>query len=408
MAQEMFRPPVNRAMKVLDKSFFQKKVPISAARILDNKNISRCRTELQKSKDILQLDRMSSVLSDPEPSEAQKGRRCILLRPELRDTGDRLPWSPKVSELVKDQVISVIPFELHLDYDYWNYHEIASAILPSAEDDEIPSGFTSVGHVAHLNLRDKYLAYKDIIGQLILDKNPTVRTVINKVDDVGEENEYRTFRYEVLAGPDDMDVEIREADCTFRFNYAKVYWNSRLNTEHERQVAAFQEGEAVCDVMAGIGPFAVPAGKKRVFVWANDLNPDSYTSLEDAVHRNKVRLPLKAILHETRLIALGRRFCQAVQHERTLVHPNRHSCASEGQSFRHNLQEAIKDRSKIVQARSAQDTNATSGFRPLCHEPPSIRYRVPTVLHWTVHRGGQEIAASGFQASNGACLLLQH
>ncbi|KAK8213365.1 tRNA(m(1)G37)methyltransferase [Zalaria obscura] len=288
MAQEMFRPPVNRAMKVLDKSFFQKKVPISAARILDNKNISRCRTELQKSKDILQLDRMSSVLSDPEPSEAQKGRRCILLRPELRDTGDRLPWSPKVSELVKDQVISVIPFELHLDYDYWNYHEIASAILPSAEDDEIPSGFTSVGHVAHLNLRDKYLAYKDIIGQLILDKNPTVRTVINKVDDVGEENEYRTFRYEVLAGPDDMDVEIREADCTFRFNYAKVYWNSRLNTEHERQVAAFQEGEAVCDVMAGIGPFAVPAGKKRVFVWANDLNPDSYTSLEDAVHRNKV------------------------------------------------------------------------------------------------------------------------
>ena len=34
----------------------------------------------------------------------------------------------------------------------------------------------------------------------------------------------------------------------------------------------FKPGEAVCDVMAGVGPFAVPAGKRKVFVWANDLN----------------------------------------------------------------------------------------------------------------------------------------
>lgn len=122
----------------------------------------------------------------------------------------------------------------------------------------------------------------------MIDKNPGVRTVINKVDDVGEESEYRTFKYEVLAGPDDMDVEVSEANCIFRFNYAKVYWNSRLNTEHGRLVESFQEGDAVCDVMAGIGPFAVPAGKKKVFVYANDLNPDSHASLVDAVKRNKV------------------------------------------------------------------------------------------------------------------------
>lgn len=132
------------------------------------------------------------------------------------------------------------------------------------------------------------MQYKNIIGEILIDKNPGVRTVINKVDDVGEESEYRTFKYEVLAGPDDMDVEIREADCTFRFNYAKVYWNSRLNTEHGRLVESFAQGDAVCDVMAGIGPFAVPAGKKKVFVWANDLNPDSHSSLVDAIKRNKV------------------------------------------------------------------------------------------------------------------------
>jgi tRNA (guanine37-N1)-methyltransferase len=121
-----------------------------------------------------------------------------------------------------------------------------------------------------------------------MDKNPAVKTVINKIDTVGEESKYRTFNYEVLAGPGDMNVTLREQECTYKFNYAKVYWNSRLNTEHERLVQLFREGEAVCDVMAGIGPFAIPAGKKKVFVWANDLNPESYKALEEGITLNKV------------------------------------------------------------------------------------------------------------------------
>lgn len=142
---------------------------------------------------------------------------------------------------------------------------------------------------AHLNLRDEYLPYKKIIAEVLVDKNAAVRTVINKTGDVGTESEYRTFGYEVLAGEDDMNVEIREGECVFRFDYSKVYWNSRLQTEHKRLVDSFAPGDVVCDVMAGVGPFACPAGKKGVFVWANDLNPDSYASLKDAISRNKVR-----------------------------------------------------------------------------------------------------------------------
>jgi tRNA (guanine37-N1)-methyltransferase len=162
------------------------------------------------------------------------------------------------------------------------------AILPEDSLDEVPSGFQAVGHIAHLNLRSQYLPYKSLIATVLLDKNPVIKTVINKTDTVGEESEYRTFSYEVLAGPHDMDVSVREQGCEFRFNYAKVYWNSRLNTEHERLVQLFRPGEAVCDVMAGIGPFAIPAGKKRVFVWANDLNPDSFKHLEQNVKLNHV------------------------------------------------------------------------------------------------------------------------
>jgi len=85
-----------------------------------------------------------------------------------------------------------------------------------------------------------------------------------------------------------MNVELREQGCTFKFDFAKVYWNTRLHTEHERLCNMFREGEAICDVMAGVGPFAIPSGKKKCFVWANDLNPESYNALVGNIKTNKV------------------------------------------------------------------------------------------------------------------------
>lgn len=121
-----------------------------------------------------------------------------------------------------------------------------------------------------------------------MDKNPRVRTVINKTENVGSESEFRTFPFEVLAGDNDLNVTVHEQDCDFKFDFSRVYWNSRLETEHRRLCDKFREGELVCDVMAGVGPFAVPAGKRKIFVWANDLNPHGFECMEDAVKRNKV------------------------------------------------------------------------------------------------------------------------
>lgn len=52
-------------------------------------------------------------------------------------------------------------------------------------------------------------------------------------------------------------------------------------------VGIFKPGETVCDVMAGVGPFAMPAAKKHVFVRANDLNPHGFQMMEQGAIRNK-------------------------------------------------------------------------------------------------------------------------
>jgi tRNA (guanine37-N1)-methyltransferase len=139
-----------------------------------------------------------------------------------------------------------------------------------------------------LNLREQFLQYKYLIAEILKDKHSYVRTVINKTEDVGSRSEFRTFPFEVLAGDNDTNVVVREQGCEFRFDFAQVYWNSRLDTEHRRLVEKFGEGQLVCDVMAGVGPFAVPAGRKKIFILANDLNPHAWEVMTEAIKRNRV------------------------------------------------------------------------------------------------------------------------
>jgi tRNA (guanine37-N1)-methyltransferase len=85
---DMFTPPANRAMKVLDRSFFQKTILTSAARIFSPKDISRCRKELTASRDTLPNNRVDPIRPDVDAERAQKGSKCLVLRPEVLHNGE--------------------------------------------------------------------------------------------------------------------------------------------------------------------------------------------------------------------------------------------------------------------------------------------------------------------------------
>ena len=71
-----------------------------------------------------------------------------------------------------------------------------------------------------------------------------------------------------------------------------------LQTEHARLIKVIglqqqpqqqqRKPVVVCDMMAGVGPFAIPLAKRGHRVFANDLNPDSYSALRDNGFKNKV------------------------------------------------------------------------------------------------------------------------
>lgn len=230
--------------------------------------------------------------------------------------------------------------QVKLSYADWTVEQILRRLLPVAE---VPSAFEIIGHLAHINLRDELLPFKHLVGKAILDKNsPRIQTVVNKVGTI--ETEYRTFGMEVIAGNQKegwSQVSVREEGCVYQLDFTQVYWNSRLGGEHRRLVkliledaaSRFKHGEqakqnassggplVVADLMAGIGPFAVPLTANNrdsknddsgnlceIQVYANDLNPASYKYLRMNSIKNKCK-NLQCFNMD------GRAFCHKLQDE---------------------------------------------------------------------------------------------
>lgn len=91
-----------------------------------------------------------------------------------------------------------------------------------------------------------------------------------------------------------MVTKVKENYLCYEFDFSKVYWNPRLETEHTRIVSLLKQGDVLFDVFAGVGPFAIPAAKKKCVVFANDLNPESYKWLQHNCKLNKVDKTVRA------------------------------------------------------------------------------------------------------------------
>ncbi|XP_063096928.1 tRNA (guanine(37)-N1)-methyltransferase isoform X2 [Cavia porcellus] len=280
---ELFSPPSNvRGMKNLDRTAFKKTVTIPVLKV--RKEIAnRLLRSLKRS--ALQRPGIKRVIEDPEDEEC----RLIMLDPYKIITHD----SFEKAELSILSQLNVSPqiskYNLELTYENFKSEEILGAVLPEGQD--VISGFSRVGHIVHLNLRDHQLPFKHLIGQVMIDKNPGITSAVNKINNI--DNTYRNFEMELLSGEENMMTKVRENNYTYEFDFSKVYWNPRLSTEHGRITDLLKSEDVLFDVFAGVGPFTIPAAKKNCTVFANDLNPESHKWLLHNCKLNKVDQKVK-------------------------------------------------------------------------------------------------------------------
>ncbi|XP_061599048.1 tRNA (guanine(37)-N1)-methyltransferase [Cololabis saira] len=279
MESKLYRLPTEvRGMTSLDKDAFTQDITVPALRVPTGvlNKVVKC---LRKS--TIQRPGLPRVVQDKDENS---GCRLVLLDP--RRVTSASSFSEDEAEALRSFGVTeeLHYYELKLTYDNLKTEEVLEAVLPQGQD--VTSGFSRVGHIAHMNLRDHQLPHKNVIGQVIMDKNPGITCVVNKINII--DSTYRNFKMEVLAGEENMVAKVKENGVTYEFDFSRVYWNSRLSTEHQRVVQLVKRGDTVFDVFAGVGPFAIPAARLGANICANDLNPESYKWLQYNCKLNKV------------------------------------------------------------------------------------------------------------------------
>lgn len=298
------RPPAGvLGMVELNRGAFDTVVSVPSFEV-DAKDVAAVMTHMRK-----------YLLKLPNFKAVQEGgtRKRFHLDPAKVSTLDELDSASRAA--LSEAGVSVLgERQVSLTYDNWTSEDILRAVIGQPD----ASGYSVIGHVLHLNLRDHLQPYKKLIGQVYLDKVKNVRCVVSKVNII--ENTFRNFHMELLAGEHDTKVQVKQNGARFEFDFADVYWNPRLSTEHSRVIDLLRHGDVLYDVFAGVGPFAIPAARKGCTVIANDLNPHSYAWLNHNVTLNKVSDRVNTYNMD------GREFIQKVVGEGLVQHlaDNRH------------------------------------------------------------------------------------
>lgn len=271
-------------------SIFESEVKHSAL-IIPAKRTTELRKDLKDV--ILNRPKTKSIyqVEDEDIDDPSAYRKLV-----LNSGSDVLEHSSIVELLKSDSQIRTSTHTMKTSYSDWTVEKVLRRLLPFKE---IPSSFETIGHIAHVNLRDELLPFQLIIGKVIYDKNqPRIKTVVNKTGQI--DNKYRTFGMTVIGGSSEgnwSNVRLKEEGCQFDLDFQKVYWNSRLAGEHRRLVQLIQHESPSCivaDIMAGVGPFAIPLTAAKfnitnIAVHANDLNPSSHKHLNINRKNNKCK-----------------------------------------------------------------------------------------------------------------------
>ena len=159
-------PPESvRGMTTLNRDAFQKRVNMAGVLVPKHhlKNIQKAMKKMSTSD--LRIKTLVELGGDDPLSLTHK---ILLLDPCVVKTNSDLP--EHVVERLKECEVNVDTltyYDLDLKYENWNYSDILKAVLPV--ESEGVGGFSIVGHIVQLNLRDELLPYKNLIGNMFMN-----------------------------------------------------------------------------------------------------------------------------------------------------------------------------------------------------------------------------------------------
>ncbi len=167
-------------------------------------------------------------------------------------------------------------------------------ILTSDETEEIYGAFDQIGSIIVLRIPDNLLSKRKMIGEILLEKVKTAKSVFYQSSPV--EGDYRIRQLELLAGEDKTETEYKEHGCRFKVDLEKTFFSPRLSTERLRIADLVTDGEIIINMFGGVGMFSIVAAKKKkCHVYNIDINPHAAKLCSENVILNKLKGTVKSI-----------------------------------------------------------------------------------------------------------------
>src|SRR5574338_76158 len=190
--------------------------------------------------------------------------------------------------------------------------EAVVGILSEKEISELYGAFDQIGNIIILRIPDSLLTKKKAIGETLLKKVKTAKSVFYQSSPV--EGDFRIRNLELLAGEDETETEYKEHGCRFKVDVEKAFFSPRLSTERERIANIIKDGEIVINMFGGVGMFSIIAAKKKkCTVYNIDINPYAIDLCKKSIGLNKLKGQVESIIGdaskiiEERLIDKGDR-----------------------------------------------------------------------------------------------------
>ncbi len=185
----------------------------------------------------------------PVPKQEGERRRKSLMESGMLERGAR----PR-----RDRDMLLLPVKEYCEGAVRDVFEVVE-VSPSLPRHDL------IGGIAIIQERDRAGA------EDLLASRPSLHTVLYAHG--GVEGEYRTRRFEVLAGEKTCATRYTEYGIRLDIDLNVAYFSPRLSNERQRILSLMEPGEVVFDMFAGVGPFAITLSRKAALVFASDLNP---------------------------------------------------------------------------------------------------------------------------------------
>jgi len=147
--------------------------------------------------------------------------------------------------------------------------------LEGEEIDRVFSSFDVIGDIIINKIPDVLLSKKRVIGNILLENIPHIKSVYMQKSSVS--GEFRLRQLDLIAGSEKYLTIYREHGCHFLVNVATTYFSPRLSTERLRISSLVSKNEFILNLFAGIGTFSILIAKKLpVTIYSIDSNLDAY------------------------------------------------------------------------------------------------------------------------------------